>query len=160
MTGRAKKAVTALSWAAVALCAGVIFYLSHQQASESQELSSSLRDGLLSRLFDALGMSEDALRTVAHWLEYCGLGLLAYNAFRQSGAKRPLPSAILCCALYSVSDEIHQHFVPGRACQAIDVAVDCFGAAVGAAACLLIYAAVGTITRKRKKNGESEEKRL
>lgn len=159
MTGKRKTAVRALSWAAVALCAGVIFYLSHQQASESQELSSSLRDGLLSRIFDALGMSEDALRTFAHWLEYCGLGLLTYNAFRQSGAKRSLPLSILCCALYSVGDEIHQHFVPGRACQAVDVAVDCFGAAVGAAACVLIYAAAKRITDKRKNNGKSEEDR-
>lgn len=34
---------------------------------------------------------------------------------------------ILICFLYAVSDEIHQYFVPGRACRIFDVTIDTLG---------------------------------
>ena len=36
---------------------------------------------------------------------------------------------ILICFLYALSDEIHQSFVPGRACRALDVLIDTSGSA-------------------------------
>lgn len=36
---------------------------------------------------------------------------------------------ILICFLYAVCDEIHQYFVPGRACRVFDVLVDTAGSA-------------------------------
>lgn len=34
---------------------------------------------------------------------------------------------IVICFLYAVSDEIHQYFVPGRACRLFDVLIDISG---------------------------------
>ena len=40
-------------------------------------------------------------------------------------------------ALYAVSDEIHQIFVPGRSCQAFDVLIDSSGVLTGTIIMLL-----------------------
>ena len=36
---------------------------------------------------------------------------------------------VLICFLYAVSDEIHQSFVPGRACRLLDILIDTSGSA-------------------------------
>jgi VanZ family protein len=40
--------------------------------------------------------------------------------------------AVVLCAAYGVTDELHQRFVPGRQAEAVDVAKDVAGALVGA----------------------------
>lgn len=40
--------------------------------------------------------------------------------------------AIACASLYGITDELHQYFVPGRACDPADWLVDTCGAALGA----------------------------
>jgi hypothetical protein len=66
------------------------------------------------------------LRKLAHVLEYAGLNLLLYRAFRLH-VYRPSRAWLLAglvAALYAVSDEWHQTFVPGRegtACDGIGV---------------------------------------
>lgn len=40
--------------------------------------------------------------------------------------------AVLVSALFGVSDEIHQYFVPGRTAEVLDVVADAAGALVGA----------------------------
>ena len=39
--------------------------------------------------------------------------------------------AIVACILYATTDEIHQCFVPGRACKALDVLIDSLGSCTG-----------------------------
>lgn len=120
-----KKAKIALSWAAVIACMAVIFSLSAQTADESSEVSGWLL------FIMKLNVSQDFIRTCAHFLEYAGLGVLVFNAFYQTfGYFRPVISFIIS-ALYAVSDEIHQLFVDGRAFQFSDMAIDSLGAASG-----------------------------
>lgn len=122
-----------ISWLAVAVCMGVIFYLSAQNGVQSQSAS-----GKVVTLFD-FAISDDIIRTCAHCLEFAGLALLIFNALYQSfGNVRPLVSFAIT-AVYAASDEIHQLFVEGRACQISDFFVDCFGAAMGIA---VLWAAV------------------
>ena len=49
-------------------------------------------------------------------------------------------TAILVCITYAISDEIHQFFVPGRACRFFDVCVDSGGVLCGSLFFLLIFA--------------------
>ena len=58
--------------------------------------------------------------------------------------------AVVLTSLYAATDEIHQLFVEGRACKISDWAIDTAGAAIGAAAFLLIAFAVTKIVGKRK----------
>jgi VanZ family protein len=65
------------------------------------------------------------VRKLAHLTEYALLGALLARATR-----RELPAFLLGVA-YAASDEIHQHFVPGRHATPVDVAIDAVGVALG-----------------------------
>ncbi|MFR1872919.1 MAG: VanZ family protein [Coprococcus sp.] len=56
---------------------------------------------------------------------------------------------MLSAALYAVTDEIHQLFVPGRSGQITDVILDSCGGLIGA----VLSATILYLIRKRKKDG-------
>lgn len=124
-----------------------IFVFSSQNADKSQKLS----DGFLDRLGKFLNFlplfKEDAgnkIRKAAHFSEFMCLGLLSALFFREwflrkkSRLERTALISCIFCFLYACSDEIHQIFVPGRACRLKDVLIDCGGAITGIAFALLI----------------------
>ncbi len=134
-----KKAIIILSWAAVAACMAVIFSLSAQTAGESSEVSGWLI------FIMKLNVSQDFIRTCAHFLEYAGLAVLIFNALYQTfGFSRPVLSVIIS-AVYAASDEIHQLFVEGRAFQLSDIAIDTLGAASGVIVLILLIKLVSKI---------------
>lgn len=132
-----RTALLLISWAAVVLCCAVIFALSHETAS----VSSGKSNGLISLLLERFGIvvSSHTIRKTAHALEYCGLSLLLYHAYFQSFRKVQPLLTVLTAVLYATSDEIHQYFIAGRACQLRDVFVDFVGAAVGVAVCTAVW---------------------
>ncbi|MGC4113472.1 MAG: VanZ family protein [Myxococcales bacterium] len=73
---------------------------------------------------------------VLHFGEYAGLGLLLCRALtmgdRGLAPRSAFAAAALLCALYGVSDEVHQMFVPQREADALDLLADVAGAASGA----------------------------
>lgn len=77
------------------------------------------------------------VRKAAHLTEYAILGILLIsylqcvttNLHRQTSYIYALPIGIL----YAITDELHQSFVPGRACQFRDVVIDSIGVAIGLA---------------------------
>ena len=138
---KTNKIITVISWAAVLLCMTVIFVLSAQKGDDSQELSDSFI------VLFGLKFSSDIIRTCAHFLEYAGLAVLIYNAlYRSFGYAKPVFSVALS-AIYAVTDEIHQLFVEGRACQITDIIIDSVGAAAGIA----VLTAIITVYRKIKR---------
>ena len=70
------------------------------------------------------------IRKGAHFTEYAVLAVLVANAIRMP-QRWWIPIAF--CALYALSDEIHQYFVPDRACRFLDVCIDTAGGAFGTA---------------------------
>jgi VanZ family protein len=72
-----------------------------------------------------LGGWDLVLRKLAHAAEYAVLGALLMRAAGRGGL------AFALGALYAVSDETHQAFVPGRMGSAVDVAIDVLGVACG-----------------------------
>jgi VanZ family protein len=48
--------------------------------------------------------------------------------------------------VYALTDEVHQHFVPGRACRLLDVGIDTCGAIFG----MCLFAVILALLRKRK----------
>jgi VanZ family protein len=98
----------ASAWVPVLLWAGLIFAFSS-----------------IPSLGTGLGTWDLALRKLAHASEYAVLGLLLARAVR-----RELPAVLLGIA-YAASDELHQHFVPGRHGAVYDVAIDAVGVVVG-----------------------------
>ena len=72
-----------------------------------------------------LGGWDLVLRKIAHAAEFAVLGFLLVRALGGEWAALALGIA------YAVSDEVHQHFVPGRLGSPLDVAIDAVGVAVG-----------------------------
>ncbi len=95
-------------WLPVLAWAGLIFALS------------SVPD-----LGTGLGGWDLVLRKLAHAGEFAVLGALLLRATERAGVAFGLG------ALYAVSDELHQMFVPGRMGSPLDVAIDMVGVAFG-----------------------------
>ncbi|MBQ2842259.1 MAG: VanZ family protein [Clostridia bacterium] len=128
-----KKIVIAVSWIAVAVCMGIIFFLSAQDGTESSGTSSWLLELL------KLPVSEAFLRNAAHFLEFTGLAVLIFNAlYHTAGNKKPFISFIIT-SIYAATDEFHQLFVEGRACTLSDWLTDSLGAASGVIAISILF---------------------
>ncbi len=139
-----------------------IFSLSGQKASVSTDTSHSVSRVLLTFLFrgfDVLSSSEqirliatvdNTVRTLAHFSEYMLLSFLfaANLIFYSVGKIKKALLSLAGCFIFSLFDEIHQMFVPGRTFQLIDLFFDFLGSLTGL---ILFYVAV-IILRKIKKS--------
>lgn len=117
----------------------VIFYLSHQPADESSQLSSGITTILISMIefifpLDDLHFFHFLVRKAAHFFAYFVLGILVFYALQQSLRKvnwNQAVTAFFISVLYAISDEFHQLFIPGRSCEMRDILIDSFGAFFG-----------------------------
>ena len=134
---------------AVALLAVLItiFVLSAQNGEESSFTSSFFTE-LIEAVFGQPA-NEDTIRTLAHFCEFAGLGFLMCNfLFALKDKLRPFLS-IFFSVVYAISDEIHQYFVPERACQLSDLAVDSCGVIFGIAVFCVLTIIIIRIKHKK-----------
>ena len=109
----------------------LIFYFSNQSGSVSNHSSGLIVK--IVRIIIPTGNIElltFIIRKLAHMFLYFMLTILTYNCFKQFNFKKKY-LIILFCFLYAISDEIHQIFVPGRACQLKDILIDSVGSITG-----------------------------
>lgn len=128
------------SWTAVIIWMLLIFYLSHQPASMSNQLSTGLTEVILTTVekfapnfeFNVRGFHH-LVRKNAHFIAYLVLGVLTLKALRRNGRRgyRSVALALWICVLYAISDEVHQLFIVGRSGEVMDVLIDSAGASVG-----------------------------
>jgi VanZ family protein len=107
----------ALCWLVAVLWMGVIFYLSAQP-----DLPHHPEAAL-----------DVVIKKLGHVTEYGVLAALAWWALRDdrdAASWRAFLLAFGVAALYAISDETHQYFVPGRNPQPVDVGFDVAGAAL------------------------------
>lgn len=157
-------------WAATIIWMAVIFSMSAKTAAQSSGMSGGLIERLATLFkagFSDLSAAEQAVyieslqgivRTVAHLLEFCFLGFLLSGGFKFS-----LPSkfkftlfAVGTGWIYSLTDEVHQLFVPGRAFQIKDIAVDWAGVALGVAFGCMVFAIARLIIITKKKSCDAQ----
>jgi len=85
------------------------------------------------------------LRKTAHIVEFAILAYLVTRALctphpRLTGYDRhPVPLAGALSLAYAVTDELHQHFVPGRSCRFEDVLIDAAGICLGLVLARKVY---------------------
>ena len=110
-----------------------IFWQSAMPAAVS-ELES---DSIVSRLAEWLQADEDlvsfVVRKSAHFTEFLILGVSLFLTVRDLRKRASFWIPWLIGAAYAVSDELHQHFVPGRSCEVRDMIIDICGVLVGVA---------------------------
>lgn len=133
-----------ISWVLVILWMGIIFYLSHQPANQSNELSTGISEKItevVKKITNSSNMNtvnfNHIIRKLAHFTAYFILGVLVINALEQKYSLdgKLILGSIIICILYAISDEFHQAFIPGRGPAAFDVFIDSLGASTG----ILIY---------------------
>ena len=94
------------------------------------------------------------VRKTAHATEYAVLGILASGAVGPAVLlKRRWWLAWLIAVAYAASDEIHQYFVPGRACMFRDVCIDSAGALAGIVIVLLFTRGIQAGRKRRSQKG-------
>ena len=123
-------------WAPVVVWAALIFLASTSWFTGSR--TESVVVPLLAWLFphaslQTLETMHTIVRKSAHFSEYLIFGLLIARALRDARGWlwRHAVLAVLLAASYAVTDELHQHFVPGRTAAVGDVVIDAIGATVG-----------------------------
>ena len=154
-------------WVAAGLWMVVIFLLSAQVAEDSSQTSGRIVHwvlGCLYRDFEKFSTVRQAelmalwsviIRKGAHFTEYAVLAALIANVLR--GYSLPgklrwgLPVA--ASALYALTDEFHQYFVPGRACRLLDVGIDTCGAVFGT----IIFWSLWRLAGKRKRRRTNDQ---
>ncbi|MBQ3140191.1 MAG: VanZ family protein [Ruminococcus sp.] len=133
---------------AVMVC---IFIFSCENADKSSDTSGTIVDLIINIFYknfndmtlaeqtEILDLISHIIRKTAHFVIYAALG---FFVFLTSGHKRMFCHetlwVLLFCGLYAVSDEIHQYFVPGRACMIRDMLLDTCGSITGITASFLL----------------------
>lgn len=128
-------------WSPPLLLMSLIFFGSRDANSvqHSSRLIGPLVHWLFPRMSEAgVGTCILVARKGAHVTEYALCAMLLWRALRHHNRRDPHPwnwrDALWTLALiiaYATTDELHQHFVPGRQCALTDVLLDTFGGALG-----------------------------
>ena len=120
----------------------LIFLFSNQTADISDDTSDSLIEMVVSAVYPKFNELDNAdrlyiidnfsapIRKAAHFCEFFVLGTVAFFHFiTYPFKKKKLYAALpfLVGFLYSVSDELHQLFISGRACRILDIYIDFAG---------------------------------
>lgn len=120
-----------------------VFLFSAQNATRSSKVSGNLTDTILDLLNvskEHREMAETLIRKLAHFTIYAVGGVLAMCCFSECklGSNKNIIVSQMFGTLYAITDEVHQYFVPGRACQLRDVLIDSLGVASGIIIALII----------------------
>ncbi len=147
---KGRKVYIAISAILVLTVASIIFYLSAQSATKSEGTSGFF----INVIFSIFGKApkQGLIRTLAHFCEYGLFGFLISNLYFAIKDKVTPLICILISWGYAWTDEIHQFFVPGRACQLVDLVVDLIGIILGVAAFYVFFFV--TLTIKNKRHGK------
>ena len=147
--------------AATVIFMGVIFCFSAQSADDSSEISELVGYKVCTvfvqdfeemdevQQLELVEAVDFPVRKCAHGLEYMILAVLCTGTWLSWLSKKEYFSGKriylifllgwMTGLLYAVSDEVHQIFVPGRACMIRDILIDAGGGAAGVIIFIIIY---------------------
>ncbi len=125
----------------------LIFFFSAQNGNTSSETSGGFAEFLAkishpdfasfsnSKKLSVLSNCQFIVRKAAHFSVYAALGFfctLPLLHYKRLLFFKRICAAVLISAVYALSDEFHQYFVPERSCRITDVLIDTCGALTGA----------------------------
>ncbi|MBP3939349.1 MAG: VanZ family protein [Clostridia bacterium] len=142
------KFLAAVFWILSLAVMVMIFMFSSATGEESEAVSQNL----LSKIIEFIGnyVSHNFLRKLAHFCEFAALGFCVTGAVHFTFGKRKFYVPLIPCILYAVSDEVHQHFVPERACRVFDMFVDTCGIMTGIGIFLLLILIISKSIKKKE----------
>ena len=147
-----------MRWMPVIIWAGVIFYMS------TRTFGSSFSNRFLADILNFFHVEVSrhtfyllatGFRKLGHFTEYGIFAIFLYHALgdenRSAWNSRKALACILLAALYSLTDEFHQRFVPNRGPSIVDCGFDTIGATLGI---MIVY----LVNKKFVKPGEKKLK--
>ena len=136
-----------------------VFMFSHQQSDESSATSGNTIRFIINNIpivknytneqkEKIIEIMQPIVRKLAHFTIYTIGGILIALFINQFNIKETRKIIYSCSAgcLYSITDEIHQLFVPGRAGMIQDVIIDTLGVMLGVA---LVWTIIEIINRRK-----------
>jgi len=148
---------------------GLIFYFSHQPATQSKGTSGKVIRGLIDHFPYTKDLTENQkdrleerlqpiVRKLAHLSIYtlAGIIIMSFISTYQIILLKKLLISILIGATYAVSDEIHQYFIPGRSAEFRDVLIDTGGIIIGIIIVLIIISVYKALAEGIKKKKQTE----
>ncbi len=145
---RKNKFLAVVFWILCLAVMYIIFMFSSATGEESEEVSQNL----LSKIIEFVGnfITHNTLRKLAHFSEFAALGFCFTGAVHYTFGTRQFYIPLIPSFLYAVSDEVHQYFVPERACRIFDIFIDTCGIMTGIGIFLLIIHIISKITKKKE----------
>lgn len=159
-----KVIIAVILWTLVISWMVGIFYFSHQTKQQSGDISSGISD----KLYDSIEWTPGGktkvhndewfrwkyqvfVRKSAHIFLFAGLGVLSTLAVSLHTDNKILRFIIPfgISVLYAISDEVHQHYVPGRSGNITDVLWDILGIFIGYFAARLVVVVFNKIKKRR-----------
>lgn len=154
-----------------------IFNFSNEVADKSSGTSARVIEGTIKlvepkitqeKLNMKIEILQPIFRKCAHFTLYAILGFFTYNFVRtikgnntknnENTTKIYLIASQVFCTTYSLTDEIHQMFIPGRSCELRDILIDSIGSFVGILICIVFLRLVNTIVQKLKNKTKNKNK--
>ncbi len=121
-----------------------IFSFSSQDAEESSGTSGKVAEKLIElqpryknitekEKEELIEKYQHPIRKFAHFSIYTllGISITGLTCTYEIDNKKRIAISLIAGALYAMSDEIHQTFIPGRSGQITDVLLDTFGVMIG-----------------------------
>ena len=137
----------------------LVFWFSSQIGDDSQVTSGNTIRKIITfinndidklKLEEIVELLQPIVRKLAHFTLYTLGGILIFNLFNSFKLKNreKIGYSLLVGALYAITDEIHQLFVPGRSGMIKDVFIDTLGIITGVIVCIIIFRIVNIIINK------------
>lgn len=130
-------------------CMYMIFLFSYQSADASAVESMSLYSLFVKLCGGRELISHYAFRKIAHFSEFTAFSFSFFGTLYFIKKKFCFWSGFSFCLMYSMSDEVHQYFVPERACRVFDVFVDSLGILFGIVVFFVLAFLIIKISEKR-----------
>ncbi len=121
----------------------LIFVMSSFPGNDSSNQSNFIVN-IIANIFNINNLSTLSfiIRKLAHVTEFLILGLLFTNVVHLYNKHNYW--GIVYSFLYAICDEIHQYFIPDRACQITDMFIDLFGIILG----FLLYKLITKVVKR------------
>ena len=127
----------------------IVFWFSSQIGDDSQVTSGNTIRKIITfinndidklKLEEIVEILQPIVRKLAHFTLYTLGGILIFNFFNSFKLKNreKIGYSLLVGALYAITDEIHQLFVPGRSGMIKDVFIDSLGIITGVLICVVV----------------------
>jgi len=163
-----KRTKTTILWCLVVVWMAVIFCFSNQSSVNSGAVSTAVAETVYENVdltperFEykndnwLIAHYEMLLRKAAHLFIFAVLGALFCLALSSHLKKKSYVFlfSVLLGIIYAVSDEIHQHFVPGRSFLLKDILIDSIGVIIGAGVIILIMFLISKIKKRAPARSE------